>query len=72
MVNFEYVRGHVWVGRGKDVRVDLKWEELFFSNKGGGELWANDMFMKHIFQFERVFEVKLQTPVNTLNQIAEL
>ena len=35
MVNFEHVRGHVWVGRGKDVRVDLKWEELFFSNKGG-------------------------------------
>ena len=26
MANFEHVRGHVWVGRGKDVRVDLKWE----------------------------------------------
>ena len=36
MVNFEHVRGHVWVGRGKDVRVDLKWEELFFSNRGEG------------------------------------
>ena len=34
---------------GKDVRVDLKWEELFFFNKGGRELWANGMFLKHIF-----------------------
>ena len=61
MVNFEHVRGHVWVGRGKDVRVDLKWEELFSMGK-----------CKHSFLFERVVKVKLQTPVITLNQIAEL
>ena len=61
MFNFEHVRVHVLVGRGS-------YSFLTIGERAMGKFNVHEAQ----FLFERVVEVKLQPPVNTLNQIAEL